>query len=84
MEGRKPMIGGLQGLGANPKANLYASFDEIRLQLASLKETASRDDSAEAKDAQKDISHFVGKLEENGLWDYLVQLREEARDGKAI
>ena len=37
MDDMKPMMGGIRGLGANPKADLYTSFDAIRLQLASLR-----------------------------------------------
>ncbi len=81
MHNMKPMMDGIRGLGKNRKADLYASFDAIRLQLAELRETASRDDSAEAKEARKSSAHFVALLEENGLWDYLVKLRDEARVG---
>jgi hypothetical protein len=78
------MVNGLGDLGKNPKADLYALFDATHLRLTNLKEAANRNDSAEAKDAYKDISYFVAKLNENGLWDYLVQLCKDARDGEAI
>lgn len=73
-------MAGIQELGKSPKADLYASFDAIRLQL---RQAANRDDSPEAKDAHKDISHFVAKLEENGLWDYLLKIRDEDKQNSA-
>jgi hypothetical protein len=78
MDRNDPMITGINKLGENPKADLYALFDAIRLQLAQLRGIASRDLGPEANDARKDISHFIAKLEENGLWDALVKIRDSA------
>ena len=83
MDDTKAMMGGIRELGKNPTADLYASFDAIRLQLASLKEAARRDDSEEAKDARKHASHFVALLEENDLWNELVKLRDADREPPA-
>jgi len=39
-----------------------------------------REVSREAKEARKYTSHFVALLEENGLWDELVKLRDANRE----
>jgi hypothetical protein len=75
----KVLLDAIRELGENPKGELYASFGVIRLQLAKLRETASGVDSVAAKEARTSVLKFAEVLDETGLLDYVVKIRNEAK-----
>ena len=76
MDQMKLLRDGLRELGHNPRADRVASFADACFPLANLRETA-KGDSAEAKEAREDLSKFVAMLDENELWKYLAEIRQQ-------
>jgi hypothetical protein len=76
----------LSGLGTSKEEQTQKMCETAHDELASLKQIAIRtDDSDETKKARKTIQTLALLLDGNsGILDYLVQLRNEARDGKEI